>query len=512
MKYAQPLFFLIFSWMHTAKAQEISVLQEDTSALFQPIRIEFERDIETLNFTTINGGEDGLMVVKQTSNDDEGNGFEWVIYQLDTMLQIQWEHHFRVPFVYNYRGWEYSDGNYFLLFSTALFSNDSYVIYYLDTEYKQVRSYEVFTGVSVKLSHFEVIGETAIMAGNANANPVVITFNIIDPKPKVVPGIYNSKSELLNLHTDDEAQRFSVTIREKLHDRKHTVKVKTFNLENRELYSNRVAPLAERNIIDGATTQFEAGYQYIAGGYSSNSTQFSEGLYLSKFVDGQQIFISYYNFSDLLNFFKYLRPKKEKKVQNKIQKKRDRGKRSKFPYQLVVHDIVEQNNQFFLIGEAYYNGYESYMTRDQESGMKTIQATIPGFKFSHVTVVAFDTNGQIKWDISFSLNDMFKEYLSENVVVLAQGSELNLHFIENNEIRSKTVKAEKLLEKEMVTPVRLFSADEEIGTGETVEEGIVSWYGETMYAYGEQDIVKKDDGIVRKNREVYYINKVLLLR
>jgi hypothetical protein len=474
----------------------------------QPVRVEFEKGIKDIQFTTINGGDQGLMVVKQTNNAND-IGFEWVIWQLDTALQVRWEHHFHVPFAYKYRGWDYSEGHYYLLFTTSMFGNDSYSIYLLNTERQDVREYGFSTVFPISLTHFEVVQGTIVMAGQTNANPSVLTFELDDPKPRVVPGIYKNKSTLLDLYVDDEQGRFSVAIQERLIDKRYTVEVKTYTLDNRELYSNTVIPLAKRSILDGAPTQFGAGYQYVAGGYSQKSTQYSEGLYLSRFVGGQQEYISYYNYSQLENFFDYLKPRKGRKVKSKIERNSKQGKRSKFTYRLFMHDIIEQNDQFILVGEAYYPGYESYMVHDSNLGGRVMQATVPGFKYSHAVVVAFDRNGQMIWDLSFSLEDIFKPYLGENVVVHSMKDQIALHYVEENQIRSKIVHSKAMNEMELVTPIMLSNDDEEIGVEQTVEEGIEAWYENKMYAYGEQEIVKTDPGFIRKKRDVYYINKVI---
>ena len=79
----------------------------DSSAfILQPDRIEFTIDKYDDDFTVINGGEDGLLVVKETSVRSNG-GYGWALYKLDTALQEQWTKLKVIPLSYVFRGYDY---------------------------------------------------------------------------------------------------------------------------------------------------------------------------------------------------------------------------------------------------------------------------------------------------------------------------------------------------------------------------------------------------------------------
>lgn len=482
----------------------------DTSAyLKQPNRIEFNFEMNDIEFTVINAQEEGLLVVKETTVRNE-NGFGWVLYKLDTALQIEWTKLLVVPFEYAIRGWDYSTGNFYLLFSSQQYSLDEFVIYSVEEEAGNIQDHAISTVFPIQLSHFEVLGDAVLIAGRVNFKPAVLTFDLRELKPRVIPGIYNSDSELLEIFVDDRLQVFSVAMMERLLDRRFAVTVKTYTTTNQQIQSNRVMPRGRTSIINAAPIQFSNGFQYIAGAYSLRSRDYSRGLYLSKFVSGSQEMTRYYSYADLSNFFNYMGAKREQRVQGRIEKRKEKGQKIRFNYRLLMHEIIQQNDQLLLVGEVYYPRYSHY-TRYGNAASNTFArnlTTITGYKFTHAIVVAFDKNGKILWDQSFPIEDVFKDELSKTVQVIAKKERVELHYLEENVIRSKVVIGEEVFEGKSFTPIRLKSSKDQNVLKDPKVEGLELWYGSTLYAYGEQQLEYSVTDKVKTKRDVFYINKV----
>ena len=501
------VYCMLLVTMFVASAQKIRQGVDTVSYLEQPNRIEFTIEATDLEFTVINGQEDGLLVVKET-NIRSTQGYGWALYKLDTALQIEWTKIVIVPFAYSFKGWDYSRGNYYLLFARVQFTADEFSIFEINSEDGDLQEHQISTVFPISLSHFEVINRTILLAGSVNFQPAILTFELDDPRPRVIPGIYNTNGDLLEIYVEDDLGVFSVAMIEKTLDKRFTVNIKTYTTENLMIQNNIVNAGDRRSIIDGAPTQFAGGFQYVAGAYSHKSPDYSRGLYLAKFINGMQQFIKYYNYADLTNFFGYMGSKRQQRISERISRRKEKGKKNKFSYRLLVHDIIQRDDEFLMIAEAYYPRYSNYQVSPFYGAPSASYATISGYKFTHAVVVAFDTRGNILWDHSFKIDDVLKPSLSETVQVVAQRDWVELHYLEANAIRTKVVVDNEVIEGDTYTPVRLSSSEDELAVKDPEVEGLECWYDKTLYAYGEQQIDIKNATRSKTRREVFYINKV----
>lgn len=486
--------------------------EKDTSDyLVQPNRIEFEVGKYDLDFHVISGKEDGMMVVQETSVPSD-NGYGWVLTCLDTTLNVTWQKLAVIPSQYSYTGFDYNQDYYYLLFMKLSYTPEDLIIYQVDRHSGTINTYELSTVFPIYLTHFEVIGETVLLAGTTNYRPAVLTYDLDDRNPRVIPGIYNGNNQLVDITVDDDAGIFSVIMKEEILNRVVSISVKTFTTENIMIQNNLVNPgeeLGRHNLIDGASTNFEGGFQYIAGTYSNRSFQYSRGLYLSKFVNGRQQFIRYINYADLENFFGYMREKRQQRIKERIERRRSKGKKVKFSYRLLVHDIIRRDDHYILIAEAYYPRYTNTQQLAAYGVTSPRLTEIVGYKYTHAIIVAFDQNGNMLWDHSFEIDDVYTYNLREYVTVNVNKDRIELCYLEKNLIRSKLIMNDKVVEGKSYTPLRLGSDKDVIKTRDPDVERLDKWYGDTMYAYGEQTIQHTmNENRISRNRDVFYINKV----
>lgn len=492
--------------------------ERDTSAvILQPNRIEFERIGDQSEFYVVPGDTDGILVAEQTYEPAKGGGDIWKVHLIDTALKIHWSQNLIIPVGGGILGYEYFDGRFYLLFSKNQFRNEELVVYQFTANTKEFNTYEITTVFPIQISHFESVGETLLIAGYANYRPVVITYNINDRIPRVVPGFYDNKNNIIDLVVDERSKLFTVILAEKMKNKKFTVRVRTFTDKGDIIQDNLLNPGERRSLLDAASTTFAGGLQYLAGTHSRKSNQYSQGFYLSKFINGQQQFNKYYPFADLNNFFGHLKPKREERIMNRIERKRERGKVKRFNYRLLVHEILERDGEYIMIAEAYYPRY-NYSASTSGGSYGNYGRFAPssfggdpyflGYKYTHAVVVGFDQNCNILWDQTFKIEDTQTYSLDENVVVSASGDKVILMYLEENEIRSKVVKKNEIVEGRTFNPVKLSFEKDELKTKDPNVEGLQRWYDKTLFAFGEQSI-RNPTGILGKTtRKVFYINKI----
>jgi len=488
--------------------------RDSSTVITQPNRIEFEMENINSNFHVVPGGTDGILVVEETDESAQGEGIIWKLHMIDTAFNIVWSRADVIPADGSFIGYEYFDGSFYLLFNKNVFRSEDLLVYQLNTKTDELNTFELTTVFPIELTHFESVGETLLLAGYANYRPVVITYKINDRVPRVVPGFYDNKNDILDLVVDERSKLFTVILSQKMRNKKHTIRVKTFNDKGDFIQDNLIDPGDKKSLLDGASTTFSGGLQYLAGTHSRKSVQYSQGFYLSKFINGQQQFNKYYPFAELNNFWDHLNPKREKRILRRIERKKEKGKIKKFNYRLLVHEILERDDHFILIGEAFYPRYNysgsgSYFDGYGANSNQFSQFRNPyflGYKYTHAVVVGFDRNCNLLWDHTFKIEDIESFTLDENVAVSGKGDKVVLMYLEENEIRSKIVDGDRVVEGRTFSPVKLSYETDELKTRDPSVEKITPWYDETLFAYGEQSI--RNPLAEKIDRRVFYLNKI----
>lgn len=484
--------------------------EKDTSTFInQPHRVEFNIATSDVDHTLINGEDSGLLLAVETDNRAK-TGYNWVFHYMDTFLNVQWTRIIEVPFEAYLRGYEYHNGKFYLLFNTSRYRTEDLLLYEVNAETSHFEKIEVNTVFPIELTHFEVIGHSALLAGYTNYRPVLLRFDLYEKKPQVVPGFYGNNSDILDIIIDDEANVFTVLQSERQPNKRYTVTAKSYTSTADLIQKNVIEPGDKRNLVDGASTVFKGGFQYIAGSFSKKPSQYSRGLYLSKFVNGRQQFVKYYNYADLDNFFSYMNERRERRVKERIERKRAKGKKIKLSYRLLVHDIIQRGDEYVMIAEAYYPKYSNSNLSPYAYGgtFARNNPSFSGYKYTHAIVVSFDRNGNIIWDNSFEIDAVETFSLEKFVTVGVYDDRIVLLYLDDNTIRSKVIHGNEIIEGKTFNPVRLAFVDDEVKNRNPDVEGLKLWYDKTMYAYGEQDIRNEHGTGGKVNREIFYINKI----
>ncbi len=500
------VFLLLFCSGYSQRKGDI----DTTNIIQQPNRIEFEMDEYGSTFHVIPGESSGILVVQETENRSK-EGFNWIFYSLDTTLTKTWTRILVIPYEYYMIGWEYSEGKYYVLYQVDRYRGEEMMLYEIDVETGNHLTYDISTVFPISLTFFEIIDSHAVFAGYTNYRPVLLTYDLGEQKPRVVPGFYDNKSDILDIVIDDEVGMFTVIQQERTDNRRNTISVKSFTSSGEIIQSNTINPGPRNNLVDGASTMFLNGYQYIAGTFSKNTSEYSRGLYLSKFVNGRQQFLRYHDYAELNKFFDYMGEKRVARIKERIARKRLKGKKATFNYKLLVHDMIQRGEEYILIAEAYYPRYSTYSNQlgyAPRMGYQRMNPNFMGYKYTHAVVVAFDRNGNIIWDNSFEIDDVESFALEDVVVVSNYGDKIVLMYMEENTIRSKVIKGDEILEGKSISPVRLAYDSDEVRNRDPEIEGLKWWYGRTMYAFGEQRIRNEDGVGGRVYRRVFYINKI----
>ncbi|MDA0194164.1 MAG: hypothetical protein O2887_15315 [Bacteroidetes bacterium] len=484
------------------------VENQEVDYLLQPNRIEFEYKFEDGDYHIVPADEMGLVVLKETSERSSG-GYYWEYHYVDTLLQEKWVKKYVLSSIFEYRGFDYSAGYVNLLYAESRKRDvREFTLLRLNLANGDTTQFKLETIFPLSLTEFEVLGDIVIIGGYANYRPVIFLYDLEERRMKVLPGFYNNKSELLDIELDDERLRFNTLMAEFTPGNRQTISIRTFNQLGEMLQNRVLEPEDEKSLLYGQSTRLNRGAQYITGTYAARKSNYSRGVYIAKINRGQQEYLKYYAFPDLENFFSFLPSKRQERVENRLKRRRVSGKKIRLSYRLLVHDIVKLNDNYVMIGEAYYlkqaSPYSS-LSIGQFSNQAYDQYIV-GYKYTHAVIIAFDENGEVTWDNSFEISDVLSTELKQFVHVAGKKDEVILLYMFEGEIRSKLIIGDDISEGKTISAIKLMTDDDELIKDREEEGGLAKWNGNSFYAYGIQRIKQKNDS---RRRHVFYINKIV---
>ncbi|WP_224999635.1 hypothetical protein [Cesiribacter sp. SM1] len=484
--------------------------------LKQPARLELELKRETDEYSVIPAGTDGIFIHQHNIKESTFSKNVYDLYLYDTTLTERWKSRLEVGNQAVYRGWEYRKGKIYLLFAEPKNRSVDYLLYTIDAETSFMRGYTIKNDLQIDLTEFTALEDLVILGGYVNYRPAVFAYDLRNEHFKVLPGLYMNNSELLELKVSPEQKTFTVLYSDQTQDKQQTIGSKTFGADGELLFEYKLKPEKDRYLLYGRTTSFGDEAVYIAGTYSNSNSKYSRGIYMARIApDGTQK-INYYNYGELTNFFSYMKEGRQKRIKKRVSRRMAQGKKVKFNYRLLVHDVVESNGNHILLAEAFYPKYQnssspgSYFRNSRWSGISSYpNQYLEGYKYTHAVLVGFDDDGKLLWDNSFEINEVFSPQLDKLVQVMPNEDYTVLLYTFDDAIRTKIIKNDKVLEGKSEEKLVLGHEADQLSKMEHEETTLLPWYGPYFFAYGTQRIKNSSKESSQASRKVFFINKIV---
>lgn len=484
--------------------------------LTQPQRYETELSNYDEGYEVMTGGENGVIVYRSKNEYDKKGGQLWEFIMLDTALQVTWEKQLFIEKDLLYKGYDYSLGSFYFLFQQYATSSKDLKLMQMRASTGDTLRYTIKNLVPLELKEFEITDGAALLGGYYNNEPLVIHFGFSDQKTKVLPGIFGTKTELVQLKVDDSS--ITVLVSSKTFDKRNTLTIKKYSIEGDYESTFTLNPDLDKGLIFGRIANIKDENDLIAGTYGGKRSEYSRGLFLGLVDEEGKQSIEYFNYADFENFFNYMRAKRKERVSNRIDRKKIKGKKVKFNYRLLVHKIIRQEDTYILLGEAFYPKYSSssyysnsnpYIPYGGYGNNDYTPMNFAGYRYTHAVVAGFDTKGNMLWDNSFEIEDVLSLSLEQFVNASLTEEGIVLLYLYDNQIRSKIIEGADVVEGKQFDDLKLTFGDDKVSNSSSNKiGGLEKWYGNTYVAFGIQKIKNLKDSGVDLNRRVFYVNKV----
>jgi hypothetical protein len=508
--------FLLTSWLWSRRTlfttlALLGTLLFSNAQVLQTSRFEFPLGALEHDFQIIPAGTSGVYLTRHFAR----AGADLIqIIKLDTAFKEQWAGFVPIEDSYAVISRKTQGDELFLLAKYSEYSKHDLILYIVNETTGIYKIHRIKSFIPVTPNEFQVTRNAVLIGGYFNRVPVVLHYDLTSTKSKVLPGLFNESGELNQIRVYDD-DSFDVLISARNQLRQHTVWLKSYDPDGNLLINYPLEPEGNTHLLFGRSVKTEQKSQMIAGVFGTRNKEFSRGLYIANIAPSGLQQTRYYHFGDLKNFFKYMKAKREIRVKNRIERKKIKGKRARFTYRFLVHELIFHNDQYILLGEAFYPKYKN-IERTNSSGFFAGGASMgpyirdgrvfDGYIYTHAVVMGFDKEGNLLWDNSFEINDIKSLTLEQFVKLSVQDDKIALVYMYQNQIRTKIIKDDQVLEGKSSDPIKTFR-DSDIVSKQSRNRGHLDyWYGDYLIAHGTQEIMSKENPYAP--RRVFYINKV----
>lgn len=387
------------------------------------------------------------------------------------------------------------------LFAANVIQDANFYIIDIDIATKNYETFTVRNIIPVQPTFFERTNSGFLIGGYFGRIPVVMFFNTKTLQSKILPGLFNEVGELTQIQVHEN--NFDVLISAKNFQKQKTIWVKNYDSDGNLISNIMINPGEGNSLLFGRSIRTN-NENVIAGVYGNRNSEYSRGLFVSKINDAGEQSMTYYNFADLENFFSYMRERREQRIKERISRKKIKGKKIKFSYRLLVHELREFDNQFFLLGEAFYLKYRTVPGQTYGSFSQN-NMIFDGYQYTHAIVIGINASGKIIWDNSFEIPEVKTFQLNQFVKISEGKSSFTLFYHFNNRIRIREIIKNNVIDGETIDPENLFRESSKKSATNITRVNL--WYPNTLIASGFHTEPKSDSGQAKIS---FFLQKISL--
>lgn len=488
----------------------LGIVVPTTAQVIQTDRFEIPLTDNATSYEVTSLQEEGLLLHRRTPGALQD---QFEIAKYDTAYTEKW--HGSIPiddnFVITHK--RFYESTFYVLLRGLNYYDFQLIV--LNVSTGTYSKYELRNYIPFIPSAFEVNDRAAIIGGYFNRVPIVILFDFTSLRIKVLPGLFSEVGELAQIKMYED-NTFDVLLCARYFNREKTIWIKSYTPEG-DFINQLVLPTeGNKSLLYGRILRTPDNMKVVAGVFGNRNSEYSKGIFVAAvdpFGDRQ---VRYYNFADLENFFSYMKEKRERRVKDRINRRKSKGKNNRFNYRLLVHELIPYQDQFILLGEAFYPKYKSvdrssspgFFTRPGYGYGSGTDLVFDGYRYTHATLLGFHADGNLKWDNTFEINDVKTFNQEQFVKVKGLNDKLTLLYLFNNQLRTKVINGSKVLEGKSSEPLKTFLAGDQSSEKQTTLNKLEYWYDDYLFAYGVQNIVNTGQKGGQSQRSVFFINKL----
>jgi len=499
-------------------------------------RVELPIPAESDGYHVVPLGEKGVALISKPAKR------KYRIQKFNTDLEEEWSTEGNIHSNLEYVASAYDGNSIFLLFNR--YRSSEYQVVKVNAGPGFVENFVFQTIDRFLITDFKTLGYSAFMAGTIRDEPVLLFSDLQTGKSKILPISTKGVLSIQSVEVDIEHQLMHISLVVK-NGRSIRIVARSYNEFGELIAEVGAMPKEEYSLLNGRIQHLNESEILLIGtyGYSnrqSSSSSTSQGLYISKFFNGEEQFTEYHSFTDFTHFFDFLSGRQLEKMERRIQKKKDEGEDLKLNYRLLVHDIIPTDNHYLVVAEVFY---PEYKYNNNLYGMRSYwgnpwlfgsafgyglynpyffnpyygmggyygsgNRVLDGFVYTHAIVAGIDLSGRLLWDNSIVFDNVKSNELREKVTVTQNpNGEIQIVYGNKGTVWTKVVKEDKVVQEPRSIELPTELEGDKVRSRSSEE--VCHWFGPYYLAWGQQRIANPHSGDVatRGRRNVFYLSKI----
>jgi hypothetical protein len=470
------------------------------------IEIPITRDIEL--YTAIPVDTSGIVLYRNFSGP---GGSQLELTRLDTALAKIWKGYMTYTKGYSLVKAKPANGKIYFFFNGGP-RNMNFLVMVSNPTDGSYTSVSIKNPIYFNATEFIASNDAILIAGYFNFRPIVLYYSLIEKKTRILPGFLNEPGEIVQIKTYPDGN-IDIVISAKNFSRKKSIWIRHFDKAGDLIKTVVIEPNENKHLIFGRVANLGDSNQVVAGVYGRNK-EYARGIFIADVNTYGEYRVRYYSFADLKNFFHYMKARREKRIKDRIERRKIKGKRTKFNYRLIVHELIPYNDQFILLGEAFiprytnrnfggpwntttspwrYGIYDSYYRNYNNQ-------VFDGYEYTHAVTIGFDKNANLVWDNSFEINDIKVPELQQFVKIFAGQEHILLAYLFENKLRTKIIRNDQVIEGTGQSQIKTNDGQTDL---ETRHSKLEYWYDKHFFVSGIQDFKSREGA-----RKVFFISKL----
>jgi hypothetical protein len=483
------------------------------------------------NYKILSLRNDGLLVFLESEEYVKGGKKQLIITKYDTTLQVTWSRSVTIEYSSNL-GMHSQDGEYIYFLVPQEDKKYEILKIHLNSGLLSMIKYEKLA--ELEITHFVASENILLFGGMVDSRPVVVHYDYVNLKAKVLPTINTLKANINRLEICPNDKSIFILLTPNTNKKDERFFYTIFDITGK-LLSNIAVPY-EKNVDGERETDdilftfqpylISSNEFYLFGMYSLLAKDKAQGIYVMHILNNQQPEPTrFYDFAYLKNFFNYLGKRKDKVI-SKIKEERQEGNIYKHDYSILARELKIVDDKIIFVADSYTPLYREGMNQFTPINMGLLRYSdmslrnmmyandfmrspmtrgVVGYRYRHGIVCAFDKKGKLLWDNSLEYKDLETSLNLQPQIQVSSGID-SLTMIYMNDRKIFYKRTDKSLPVEEIRETEIPSkedADKMLNDRE--KESFTAWYGDYFLMYGIQQYRGGANG---NSRKVFYLSKI----
>lgn len=437
----------------------------------------------------------------------EKNGEElWEFVRIDTAFNITWKRNLFVEKNYSIVNHEViGEEVYFILIDLM---NWRETLILRMSPIGEFTAFRFKNLIPMSIIEFRVIdqGRKLLVGGYFNYRPIVVMYELDTNIPRILPGLLNYIGDLVQLETSEDFRRIDLLVGYSSNKINRNSLLLSYDFEG-NLLESTVIELGDRlTVKHGKVRRFSKNDIIFGGVYGKKASDYSSGIIVTYIHEGKIQFSNTTGYAKMDNFFNYMRPRRRKRVKERIARKQENGKEANFFFRTKINEVEVLSNSIFVSGESFYINYSDYSRYYYGISSSTMRV-FDGYEYTHGFIVAINPEGKVLYNYSMGIDDLKKYNLDQVTFSLPEENEKKFLFYANKHDLSFGVFSRDTSEFYM-EPIQLKYPNDRLRPTHSLSMAIENWYDNNYMIFGKQQIRNGMDKGVDYNRNVFFINKI----